>query len=144
MSMRGVIRGIMVVVAAGACGARDHAGQAAAAPTTESARVTIEGLVRDISCAVQNPAATARRFNRQCALDCAHRGGALAIQTDSGVLYVPISGATPDSSQAHRLMPFVGKYVRVSGVAFERNGLHAIAIERIKELPKVPLVTDAN
>jgi hypothetical protein len=136
--------GLMIMVAASVWGSRGLAGQAGSAPAADSARVTIEGLVRDISCAVQNPAATARRFNRQCALDCARRGGALAIQTDSGVLYVPISATTPDSSQAPRLMPLVGKYVRVSGVAFERSGLHAIAIARITELPNVPLVTDAH
>lgn len=111
---------------------------------TDSAAVTLEGLVRDISCVVQNPAATSRRFNRQCALECARRGGALAIQTDSGTLYIPISGATPDSGARDRLLPFVGKYVRVTGTAFERRGLHAIAIQSIIELPHVALVTDAN
>ena len=31
-------------------------------------------------------------------------------------------------------MPFVGKYVRVNGIAFERNGTHAIVITEMKEV----------
>jgi hypothetical protein len=32
----------------------------------------------------------------------------------------------PDYSQRKKLMPFVGKYVQVKGISFERNGTHAI------------------
>ena len=34
-------------------------------------------------------------------------------------------------------MPFVGKYVRVNGIAFERNGTHAIVITKIVEMKDV-------
>ena len=33
--------------------------------------VTIEGLVRDISCPIQNKEATATKFNLECAVECA-------------------------------------------------------------------------
>jgi hypothetical protein len=33
--------------------------------------------------------------------------------------------------------PFVGKYVRMTGIAFERNGTHAIVISEIMEMKKV-------
>jgi hypothetical protein len=36
-------------------------------------------------------------------------------------------------------MPFVGKYVRVTGQVFERAGTHAIAIQEIHEVKNVHL-----
>jgi len=50
----------------------------------------------------------------------------------------------PDRSERQRLLPFVGKYVQVRGEVSERNGTHAIAIQVIKELKSVKLVTDAQ
>ena len=43
----------------------------------------------------------------------------------------------PDYDQRQKLMPFVGKYVRVSGIVFERSGTHAIVITEIKEVKEV-------
>lgn len=110
---------------------------------TDSLR-TIEGLVRDVACAVQNPAATATRFNLQCTQECAKRGSPLIILGADGVLYVPMSTAIPDSSERNRLLPFLGKYVRVKGTVFERSGLHALAIASVEELKGVHLITDAQ
>jgi len=50
----------------------------------------------------------------------------------------------PDKDQRQRLMPFVGKYVKVTGEVFEPAGTHAIAIKRITEMKGVRLVTDAH
>ena len=61
----------------------------------------------------------------------------IAILTKEGDLYQPISDKMPDYSQRKRLMPFVGKYVRVKGIAFERNGTHAIVITEITEMKEV-------
>jgi hypothetical protein len=36
-------------------------------------------------------------------------------------------------------MPFVGKYVQVKGISFERNGTHAIVITEITEMKGVRL-----
>jgi hypothetical protein len=111
---------------------------------SQSPRVTIEGLVRDIACPVQNPAAKATTFNLECALECARNGSPLVIQTKEGELYIPISDSMPDKDQHEKLMPFVGKYVRASGTVFERKGTRAIVIAEIKELKDVPLKTDAK
>ena len=111
---------------------------------TTARPVTIEGLVRDVSCPIQNKKATARNFNLKCALDCARLGSPLIILTDDGTLYVPISSSMPDQDQRSRLMPFVGKYVRVQGQVFERQGTHAIMIQDITELKDVHLITDAE
>ena len=104
----------------------------------------IEGLVRDVACPIQNKEATARTFNLKCAQDCAKLGSPLIILTDDGTLYTPISESIPDTDQRQRLMPFVGKYIRVRGQVFERGGTHGIAIKDITELKDVHLVTDAQ
>ena len=104
---------------------------------------TISGLVRDIACPIQNKESTARHFNLDCALACARQGSPLAILTDDGTMYLPISESMPDSDQRQKLMPFVGKYVRVVGDVYERKGLHAIVIKQIKEDPSVHVKGDA-
>jgi len=127
-------------------GVEPHSAKSAAGAdqAPQQPKTTIEGLVRDVACPVQNTKATATEFNLQCALDCAHRGAPLAILTRDGDLYLPISGSMPDVDQRDKLMPFVGKFVRVTGTVYERKGTHAIAIADIKELPEVHLKTDAQ
>lgn len=105
---------------------------------------TIEGLVRDIACPIQEKRATARNFSMKCALECAKLGSPLIILTDDGTLYTPISSSMPDQDQRARLSPFVGKYVQVRGQVFERRGTRAIMIQDITELKGVKLVTDAE
>jgi hypothetical protein len=105
-----------------------------------TAPVTIEGLVRDISCPIQNKEATATKFN----LECAKAGSPLIVLTKDGVIYTPISDTMPDKDQRQRLMPFLGKYVQVTGTVFEREGTHAIAVQNIKEMKEVHLITNAK
>ena len=105
---------------------------------------TIEGLVRDVACPIQNKEATATKFNLKCAQDCARLGSPLIILTQDGTLYTPISESMPDHDQRQRLLPFLGKYVRVTGEVYERTGTHAIAIKDIQELKNVHLITDAE
>jgi hypothetical protein len=114
------------------------------ASASQSSKVTIEGLVRDIACPIQNPAATATEFNLQCALECARRGSPLVIQTKAGVLYIPISDSMPDTDQRKKLMPFVGKFVRARGTVFERKGTRAIVVSEIREMKDVHLTIDAK
>jgi hypothetical protein len=104
---------------------------------------TIRGLVRDIACPLQNHESTARRFNRECALQCARRGSPLAILTDDGTMYIPMSASMPDIDQRAKLTPFVGKYVSVQGDVYERKGLHSIVIKDIKEDATVKVQGDA-
>jgi hypothetical protein len=66
-------------------------------------------------------------------------GSPIGILTKDGELYLPISDKMPDFSQRQKLMPFVGKYVRVKGISFERNGTHAIVITDITEMKEVHL-----
>jgi hypothetical protein len=110
-------------------------------PSHES-KATIEGLVRDIACPIQNLEATATHLSMKCLLACARKGSPLLILTKDGELYLPISDEMPDSDQRQKLMPFLGKYVRVTGMIYERKGTHAIVIHDIQELKDVHLTIE--
>lgn len=105
-------------------------------------KATIEGLVRDIACPVQNLEATATHFSMKCLVACARKGSPLVILTKDGELYLPISDEMPDSDQRQKLMPFLGKYVRVTGAVYERKGTHALVIHDIEELKDVHLTIE--
>src|SRR5215467_8530112 len=106
--------------------------------------VTVEGLVRDIACPIQNLDGNATHLSMKCALDCLKGGSPIAILTKDGDLYLPISDKMPDYSQRQKLMPFMGKYVRVNGIAFERNGTHAIVITEITEMKEVHVTLEGE
>jgi hypothetical protein len=99
--------------------------------------VTIEGLVRDVACPIQNLDGNAMSMSLKCVTDCLKGGSPIAILTKDGDLYLPISDKMPDSGQTEKLMPFVGKYVRATGIAFERKGMRAIVISEIAEMKDV-------
>ena len=101
--------------------------------------MTIEGVVRDLACPVQDPAGPATSFSLKCTMDCVRHGSPIIILTKDGFIYFPISADMPDSDQHERMMPFVGKYVQATGPVFERKGTRAIAITDIKELKNVHL-----
>ena len=107
-----------------------------------SSKETIEGLVRDVACPIQNLDSNPTSMGRKCVQDCVKGGSPLVILTQDGHLYFPISAKMPDTDQRHELMPFVGKYVRASGIVFERTGTHAIVITEIKEMKEVHLTFD--
>ena len=106
--------------------------------------VTIEGLVRDIACPIQNLDGNATHFSMKCVQDCVRAGSPLAILTKDGELYLPISDKMPDYSQKKKLMPFLGKYVRVKGIAFERKGTYAIVITEITEMKDVHVTLEGE
>jgi hypothetical protein len=105
-------------------------------------KATIEGLVRDVACPIQNLDGNANNFGRKCVENCVKGGSPLVILTQDGRLYFPISGKMPDTDQRPELMPFIGKYVRASGIVFERTGTHAIVITEIKEMKEIRLTID--
>ena len=102
-------------------------------------KATVEGLVRDIACPIQNPDATATHLSMKCLRACAKAGSPLVILSKDGELYMPISDKMPDTDQRQRLTPFLGKYVRASGIVYERKGTRAIAIDEIEEMKDVHL-----
>lgn len=109
-----------------------------------ASEATIEGLLRDIACPIQNLDSNATHLSMKCVLDCVKGGSPLAILTKDGDLYLPISDKMPDADQRQKLMPFVGKYVQASGTVFERNGTRAIVIAEIKEMRGVHLTLEGE
>jgi hypothetical protein len=107
-------------------------------------KATIEGLVRDVACPMQNHKSTATHFNLDCAIACARSGSPLIILTKSGDIYFPTSDEMPDPSQREKMMPFVGKYVRATGTVYRRNGTRTIVIKEITEIKGVKLNTKAG
>jgi hypothetical protein len=105
-----------------------------------ASKATIEGLLRDVACPIQNLDGTATNLS----LKCVRGGSPLVILTKDGYLYFPISDKMPDTDQRQALMPFVGKYVRASGTVFERTGTHAIVITEIKEMKEIHLTIDGQ
>jgi len=101
----------------------------------------IEGLVRDVACPMQYHKVTATDFGLKCALACARAGSPLIILTRTDEIYFPISGVMPDPSQREKLMPFVGKFVRVTGIVYRRNGTRMIVIKKMNELKGIKLNT---
>lgn len=95
---------------------------------------TVEGLVRDIACPLQNKKSTATTYSKECITMCAKSGSPMGILTDDGSVYVPVTESMPDTGQ-DALRPFVGEHVRATGKVFERNGTHAIEISEIHRLP---------
>ena len=80
----------------------------------------------------------------KCVQACLGAGSPLVILTKDGDLYLPISDKMPDYDQREKLMPFVGKYVRVNGFAFERNGTHAIVITKTAEMKEVHVTLEGE
>ena len=91
---------------------------------------TVEGLVRDIACPLQNKKSTSTSFSKDCITTCLKAGSPLGILTSEGDVYVPVTQSMPDMGQS-ALKPFVGEHVKATGKVFLRNGTHAIEISKI-------------
>ncbi len=98
---------------------------------------TIEGLVRDVACPIQNLDNHPTSMGAKCVRDCVKGGSPLVILTKDDRLYFPISARMPDAGQQQALMPCFGRYVGARGMVFERTGTHAIVITEIKEMKEV-------
>jgi len=93
----------------------------------------ITGYVRDLACPYRNQSKeSARPPDDSCVKACAKAGAPLGIITEDGIIYNVISHNMPDFDERAKLVPYVAKTVRASGRVFERNGAHAIAIDRIE------------
>jgi len=95
--------------------------------------MTVEGLVRDIACPLQNKKSTSASFSKECITMCLKSGSPLGILTREGEVYVPVTQSMPDMGQ-DALKPFVGEHVKATGKVFLRNGTHAIEISKIDRL----------
>jgi len=104
------------------------------ADSTAIGTLTVEGLVRDIACPLQNKKSTSASFSKDCITMCLKAGSPLVILTSDGEVFVPVTQSMPDMGQS-ALKPFVGEHVKATGKVFLRNGTHAIEISKIDRLP---------
>lgn len=102
--------------------------------STAIGTLSVEGLVRDIACPLQNKKSTSTNYSKDCIATCLKAGSPLGILTKDGDVYVPVTQSMPDMGQ-NALKPFVGEQVKATGKVFLRNGTHAIEISEIHQLP---------
>jgi len=100
--------------------------------STATGTRTVEGLVRDIACPLQNkkslqPATAGVHHDvREVRLsDGDSDGGWHGVRSGHGIY----AGHRQDA-----LKPFIGEHVQATGKVFERNGGHAIEITEIHKL----------
>jgi hypothetical protein len=60
----------------------------------------------------------------------------LVVLTKNGQVYHPISAEMRDVDVRQKLLPFVGKLVKITGHMYSRGGSEAISLEQIEEVQK--------
>lgn len=99
----------------------------------ESPLTTVVGYVRDSGC-VHRFHEVVKPLPNGCVEACVRAGSPLVILTKSEQVYHPISSEMPDVDVRQKLLPFVGKLVKVSGHVYSRGGSDAISVEKIEEV----------
>lgn len=92
---------------------------------------TISGTVVDLSCKFGH--GLSGKDHRMCSQVCADKGIPLAILSDDGKLYLPITADMPGSSSNDLLKEFAEQEVTVTGQVFSAGGASAIRIDEIKK-----------
>jgi hypothetical protein len=67
--------------------------------STTIGTLTVEGLVRDIACPLQNKKSTSTSYSKECITMCLKSGSPLGILTSDGDVYVPVTESMPDTGQ---------------------------------------------
>src|ERR1700737_2409411 len=78
--------------------------------------VTVTGTVIDTGCYMSHDAKGEKHTD--CASECARKGVPLAIVDDSGKIYMPV--AADHKNPNAKLMPFIEKRVKVTGIVMEK------------------------
>ena len=92
---------------------------------------TISGTVVDLSCKFGHGLSGAD--HRMCSQVCADKGIPLAILSDDGKLYLPITADMPGSSSNDQLKEYAEQEVTITGKVFSAGGASAIRIDEIKK-----------
>jgi hypothetical protein len=99
--------------------------------TKEPPPVTILGYVRDSGC-VHRFHEVVKPLPNGCVEACARGGSPLVILTKDEHVYHPISPEMPDVDVRPKLLPFLGKLVKVTGRIYARGDSNAISLEKIQ------------
>ena len=98
---------------------------------SEAQRASIVGYVRDSGC-VHRFHEVVKPLPNGCVEACVRGGSPLVVLTRNEQVYHPISSEMPDVDVRQKLLPFVGKLVKVTGRIYSRGGSNAISLEQIE------------
>jgi len=103
-------------------------------PAQQEAPVaSIVGYVRDSGC-VHRFHEVVKPLPNGCVEACVRGGSPLVVLTKNEQVYHPISAEMPDTDVRPKLLPFVGKLVKITGHIYGRGGSNAISLERVEEV----------
>lgn len=92
---------------------------------------TIEGYVRDSGC-VHRFHEVVKPLPNGCLEACVRAGSPLVLLSKNEEVFHLISTEMPDVDMRAKLLPFAGKFVKVTGKVYDRGGSKAIAVEHIE------------
>ena len=92
---------------------------------------TVVGYVRDSGC-VHRFHEVVKPLPNGCVEACVRAGSPLVVLTKNEEVYHPISAEMPDVDVRQKLLPFVGKLVKITGRVYSRGGSDAISLEQIE------------
>ena len=92
--------------------------------------ISVVGYVRDSGC-VHRFHEVIKPLPNGCVEACVRGGSPLVVLTKDEHVYHPISAEMPDVDVRPRLLPFVGKLVKITGRVYTR-GSNAISLEQIE------------
>ena len=101
----------------------------------EPTPITIIGYVRDSAC-VYRFHEVIKPLPNGCVEACARGGSPLVVLTKGEQVYHPISPEMPDTDVRPKLLPFLGKLVKITGHVYSRGNSNAIALEQIQTIPE--------
>ena len=96
-------------------------------PTT-----SVVGYLRDSGC-VHRFHEVVKPLPNGCVEACVRAGSPLVILTKNEEVVHVISAEMPDVDVRSKLVPFAGKFVKVTGKVYERGGSKTIALGHIEE-----------
>jgi hypothetical protein len=101
----------------------------------ETPSASIVGYVRDSGC-VHRFHEVIKPLPNGCVEACVRGGSPLVVLTKDEQVYHPISAEMPDVDVdvRQKLLPFVGKLVKITGHIYGRGGSNAISLEQIEEV----------
>ncbi len=102
-------------------------------PPDNAPKAAVVGYLRDSAC-VHRFHEVVKPLPNGCLEACVRAGSPLVVLTTNEEVYHPISAELPDVDVRSKLLPFVGKVVKITGEVSERGGSKAITVEHIEEV----------
>ena len=101
--------------------------------TEKEAPASIVGYLRDSGC-VHRFHEVVKPLPNGCVEACVRAGSPLVVLTKNEQVYHPISAEMPDIDVRQKLLPFIGKLVKITGHVYSRGGSNTISLEQIEEV----------